>query len=430
MSGLTQDNRPHVVIVGAGFGGLEAAKALGGESVRVTVVDKRNHHLFQPLLYQVAMAGLSPAEIAIPIRSVLGKHANIEVLLGEVTEIDLDDQTVHLADGDYLAFDYLLIAVGAQNSYFGHDKAWAPHAPGLKSIEDALEIRRRVLLAFERAERELDPDERQRLLTFVVIGGGPTGVELAGALSELARRVLADDFKRIEAKDVRVLLAEGADRILLPFDPELSKKGAEQLEDLGVELVLGKQVTDIDADGVTIGDERVEAATVVWSAGVKPHPLAKRLGTPLDDRGRVIVGQDCAVEGYPNVFAVGDVARFTTPDGGVLPGVSPVAMQQARYVADAIVRRTPRAERRPFTYLDKGMMATIGRSRAVAQTGKLRMSGLVAWIGWLVIHLWYLVGFKNRVFVLMQWVFSYVVYRRGARLITDQSQRSTTSSGS
>ncbi len=426
MTDLVHDRRPQVLIVGAGFGGLEAAKALGDEDVRVTVVDKRNHHLFQPLLYQVAMAGLSPAEIAIPIRSVVGRHKSVEVLMGEVTQLDLDGDSVMLADGDSLSYDYLVFAVGAQNSYFGHEAEWAEHAPGLKSIEDALEIRRRVLLAFEQAERELDRDERRRLLTFVVIGGGPTGVELAGSLSELARRVLADDFKHIEAKDVRVLLVEGADRILTPFDPELSDKAAQQLAELDVELVLGRNVTNIDASGVTVGEEHIAAATVVWGAGVEPHPLAKELGTPLDERGRVIVGPDCSVEGHPNVFAVGDVARFTAEDGRVLPGVSPVAMQQARYVADLIVRRTPHVERRPFSYLDKGMMATIGRSRAVAQTGRLRLSGLVAWIGWLVIHLWYLVGFKNRVFVLMQWVFSYVVYRRGARLITDQSQRSTT----
>ena len=372
------------------------------------------------------MAGLSPAEIAIPIRSVLSGHKNIDVLMAEVVEINLSTKAVVLEDSTQLHFDYLVFAVGATNFYFGQDH-WAEHAPGLKSIEDALKIRRRVLSAFEDAEREKNPTRRRQLLTFAVIGGGPTGVELAGAVSELARRVLADDYQHIDKKDVRVVLIEGGDRILAAFAPELSKSAEQQLSELGVEVLVGRRVTDIDANGVELGELRVEANTVVWGAGVAPHPLAKKLGVPLDERGRVIVQQDCAVEGHRHLFAIGDVARFEDNDGRVLPGISPVAMQQGRYVAKLIACRTPAAERRPFTYLDKGMMATIGRSRAVAQTKRFRLSGLMAWIGWLLIHLWYLVGFKNRIFVLMQWVFSYVVYRRGARLITEpQSQRSTT----
>lgn len=426
MTALTVDDRPHVVIVGAGFGGLETAKALGSEDVRVTIIDKRNHHLFQPLLYQVAMAGLAPSEIAIPIRSVLSKHANIEILMGEVVDLDLDRQEIDLEDGERIGFDFLVFAVGAKNFYFGHDE-WAEHATGLKSLEDAIEIRRRVLLAFERAEREADPEERRRLLTFAIIGGGPTGVELAGALSELSRHVLARDYHRVDADEVRVVLVEGLDRVLGGFAPELSESAKKQLEELNVELRLGKNVSKIDEDGVEIGDERIETRTVVWGAGVAPVGLARHLDTPLDDRGRVIVEDDCSIPTYPEAFAIGDVARFEAEDGSVLPGVSPVAMQQARYVADLIIRRTPKAARRRFEYLDKGMMATIGRSRAVAQTKRLRMSGPLAWLAWLFIHLWYLVGFKNRIFVLMQWVFSYAAYRRGARLITGQSHRSTKS---
>nr|XP_061798007.1 type II NADH:quinone oxidoreductase NdhA-like [Nerophis lumbriciformis] len=375
------------------------------------------------------MAGLSPAEIAIPIRSVLGRYRNVTVLMAKVDEINLDERRIELDDGSELLYDRLIFAVGARTHYFGHDD-WAQDAPGLKTIDDAVEIRRRVLTAFERAERTHDEAERRRLTTFVVIGGGPTGVEVAGALAELAHRVLSKDFRRVVMNDVRVILVEGAEQILAGFDDDLRASACEQLEELGVEIMCGDHVTAIDEEGVVVGQLRIKSHCVVWGAGVAPNPLAAKLDTPKDNRGRIIVESDCALTYRPEAFAIGDVARFETPDGAVLPGVSPVAMQQARYVADVIVRGTPKADRRPFEYLDKGMMATIGRSRAVAESGPLKLTGLFAWLAWLFIHIWYLVGFKNRIFVLMQWVFSYVVYRRGARLITGSARGEESPSGS
>ena len=412
-----EDPCPHVVIVGGGFGGLEAAKAFAKAEVRVTLVDRSNHHLFQPLLYQVAMAGLSPAEIAIPIRTVLRRHQNVTVFLGEVTRIDTAAQRVHLAEDLCLTYDFLIVAAGARVNYFGNDR-WARYASGLKTVEDGVEIRRRVLLAFERAEREPDVERRQRLLTFVVIGGGPTGVELAGALSELARRALAKDFRRIHPDMTRVILLEAAPRVLMPFDPELSAEAQRQLERLHVEVRTGKQVVDIDARGVHLEDELIETEVVLWAAGVAANPLAESLGVPLDRQGRVIVAPDCSIPGHPEVFVVGDLAHFEDPGGQVLPGISPVAMQQARSVARNILRALDGQPRVPFRYRDKGMMATVGRSMAVAQIGRVRFSGGLAWLAWLFVHLWYLVGFKNRVFVLLQWIFAYLMYRRGARLIT------------
>jgi len=423
MSALTEgDTRPHVVIVGGGFGGLETAKALRGAPVRVTLVDRHNHHLFQPLLYQVAMAGLSPAEIAIPIRSVLRKQENVRVLMGTVSSFDLDARRVYLEDGLSLPYDYLVVAAGARTHYFGNPD-WAEHAMGLKSIEDALEIRRRVLHCYERAERTEDEDERQRLLTFVIIGGGPTGVELAGALSELGKRVLAPDYRNIGPDSTRVVLLEAADRVLPPFAESLSESARQQLEDLAVEIQTGRMVKKIDAQGVHLEDEVIPAGALIWSAGVVANPLAERLGVELDRRGRIMVGKDCAVPGRPEVFAVGDIALFLDDDGNPLPGVSPVAMQQGRHVARLIRREFEGQEREEFEYFDKGMMATIGRSRAVAQAGKLKMTGFIAWLAWLFVHLWYLVGFKNRIIVLLQWVLSYVMYRRGARLITGREPK-------
>ena len=407
---------PHVVIVGGGFGGLAAAKALAGSPVRITLVDRRNHHLFQPLLYQVAMAGLSPAEIASPIRAVLRGQKNVTVLLAEVTGIDLASHRVALAGGE-LTFDYLVFAPGAQNHYFGHD-AWQEHAPGLKSLDDALEIRKRVLLAFERAERAPAGPERDRLLTFAVIGGGPTGVELAGAVAELARTVLATEFREIDTVKTRVVLVEMAPRILSAFSPETSAAAKAQLEEMGVEVRTGASVSNIDAFGLDLGDERLEAATVLWGAGVAPNPLAAALGTELDRAGRVIVAEDCSIPKHPWAFAIGDVAAFF--DGKrILPGVSPVALQQGRFVADLIDREQrglPRPAR--FHYVDKGIMATIGRSRAVAEKGPVRLRGLPAWLAWLFVHVWFLVGFRNRISVMLNWAWSYVTYARGARLIT------------
>ncbi|MEO6419188.1 MAG: NAD(P)/FAD-dependent oxidoreductase [Polyangiaceae bacterium] len=404
---------PHVLIVGGGFGGLTAAQALAHAPVRVTLLDRTNHHLFQPLLYQVAMAGLSPADIASPIRSVLSGQANATVLLEEVTAIDLATKTVR-TDKDTLTYDFLVLAMGARTDYFGHGE-WEKFAPGLKSIHDATDIRRRVLMAFEQAECEKDEAARTRLLTFVVIGAGPTGVELAGALAELSRFVLEKDFRSIDVSATRVILLEGGARVLSPFPPELSLKAETQLKDLGVEIRLGSLVTCIDATGVEIGTEKIEASTVLWAAGVRPESLVSELGVPVDRGGRVIVENDLSLPGHPEVFAVGDMASFKDEAGHLLPGISPVAMQEARFVATQIVH--PDRPRGTFRYRDKGTMATIGRSRAVAVTGRLKMSGFLAWMAWLVVHLWFLIGFRNRFVVMFEWAWSYFTYRRGARLI-------------
>ena len=411
---------PHVVIVGAGFGGLAAARALAGAAVRVTIVDRANHHLFQPLLYQVAMAALSPAEIAVPIRAVFRHDRNVTVLMAEVTSFDLAHGRLGLADGATLSWDYLVVAAGAETNYYGHPE-WSLHAPGLKSIEDAIEIRRRVLIALERAEASDDEALRRHLLTFVVIGGGPTGLELAGAIAELARPIAASDFRRIEPSWIKVVLIEAGERLLATFDPVLSGKAKDALAEIGVQVRTGTRVTNIDARGVWIGDELIPSSSILWTAGVRANGLAAALGAPLDRGGRVVVGDDCALPGHPRVFAIGDVARFDTP-AGPLPGVSPVAMQQGRYVARMIERDRRGEPREPFRYHDKGSLATIGRSRAVAQIGRLRLSGLPAWLAWLFVHLWYLdAGLHNRLSCRLGHgpCWSYVTFRRhGARLIT------------
>ena len=408
--------RKKVVIVGGGFGGLEAAKSLDGAPVDVTLVDRANYHLFQPLLYQVAMAGLSPAEIAAPIRGIIAEQPNVRVVMGEVQRVDLDRREVHLAD-EVLPYDHLVLAVGAGTTYFGHDE-WEPFAPSLKTLEDALEIRRRVLVAFERAELEHDAAERKRLLTFVVIGGGPTGVELAGAVAELARFVLSRDFRSIDPREARVILVEGGARVLASFPEDLSQSAVDQLAELGVDVRTGERVVAIDARGVAIEDAkekaRIDSATVLWAAGVKPSPLTASLGLPLDKQGRVLVEPDCSLPGHPEAFAIGDMARLDQ-DGRPLPGVSPVAMQQARHVA-RIVR--DESARKPFRYVDKGSMATIGRSRAIAWARGIKMHGFVAWLAWLFVHVWYLIGFRSRLVVLFTWAWSYVSYKREARLIT------------
>jgi NADH:ubiquinone reductase (H+-translocating) len=415
-------DRKRVIIVGAGFGGLAAAKALGsadeGSPIEVTVIDRLNYFLFQPLLYQVAMAGLAATDVAYPIRAALHGKRNVSVLLAEVTGVDITARTVRLDDGTALSYDYLVMAAGAQTSYFGHDE-WARLAPGLKDLDDALEVRKRVLTALEGAERASDPRDRQRLLTFVVVGGGPTGVELAGAIADLSRDILAVDFKRLDRKAVRVVLVEMADRILTPFEPSLSEKARAQLQDLGVEVRTGVRVESIDASGVRVGGETLDAGTVLWGAGVRPSPLAAALGVPLDRAGRVIVGPDCAVPDHPELLVIGDMASFTPDDARApLPGISPVAIQQARLVARNILDEVRGLPRQRFRYFDKGFMATIGRARAVAQLGRLRMSGLIAWLTWVFVHLWYLVGFRNRVAVFMNWIWAYVISRHGARVIT------------
>jgi NADH dehydrogenase len=410
------DTRPHVVIVGGGFGGLTAAQALRNAPVRVTLVDRSNHHLFQPLLYQVAMAGLSPAEIASPIRGILRKQANTTVLLGEVTRVDLAGQRIFLGD-EQIDYDFLVLATGAQTNYFGHDE-WAPHALGLKSLDDAVEIRRRVLTAFEAAEREHDPAVRERLMTFVSIGGGPTGVETAGAVAELARFTLQRDFRTIDPRSARVILIEAGERILASFDPRLSADAVAQLADLGVEVRTTARVTRVDADGVALGDDFIPAATVIWAAGVRAAPMTSSLGVNLDRSGRVEVREDCSIPGHPEAFAIGDMAACLDAKGRPLPGLAPVAMQQARFVARGIVHATLGLPAGRFRYFDKGTMATIGRSRAIAEVGPVRLTGFLAWLAWLFVHLVLLIGFRNRFIVLFSWMLSYVTYGRGARLIT------------
>lgn len=412
------DGPTRVVIVGGGFGGLEAAKTLGAAGsadLRVVVVDRRNHHLFQPLLYQVAMAGLSPADISIPIRTVLERYENVEVRLGHVEDVDLAHKTVRCDTGD-LRYDYLILACGANHSYFGNE-SWEDHAPGLKTLEQATEIRRRVLTAFELAEVEQDPARRRALMTFVVVGGGPTGVELAGALGELSRHTLSRDFRNVDPTSTRVILIEGGPRVLPAFDEALSRAAARSLEKLGVTIWTNTRVTSVDVDGVRAGTESIRAATVLWAAGVEASPLNARLGVELDAAGRVPVQSDLSLPGHPEVFVIGDQARFV--DGGeVVAGLAPAAIQQGRAAARNILADLRNVGRETFHYFDKGMMATIGRASAVAQSGTLRLTGLLAWLAWCFVHIWYLVGFRNRLLVFIQWVWSWVRYRRGARLIT------------
>jgi NADH dehydrogenase len=406
---------PHVVVIGGGFGGLAAARALRKTPVNLTVVDRRNHHLFQPLLYQVATAALNPSDIAVPIRSILRRQKNATVLMGEAVAIDAPNRKVRLADGE-LSYDYLIVATGATHSYFGHDD-WAPFAAGLKTIEDALEIRRRILIAFERAERETDPERQREWLTFVIVGGGPTGVELAGALAEISRHALARDFRAIDPTRARILLIEGGPRILPPFPPELSEKAREELVNLGVEVRAGAQATAIDAGGVTIGTERLAARTVLWAAGVAASPLVRSIGAPLDRAGRAQVTPELTVPGHNEIFVIGDVASLQQ-DGKPLPGVAPVAMQAGRHTAKNIERAVRGEPLLPFRYRDKGSLAVIGRGAGVAAFSKSRWSGVIAWWAWLLVHIFYLIGFRNRVLVLLEWAWAYVTWQRGARLIT------------
>lgn len=410
-------NRKHVVIVGGGFGGLNAAMSLKSAPVRVTLVDRTNHHLFQPLLYQVATAGLSPADIAVPIRSVLSSQKNTRVLLAEAKGVDLAGKRLLLDKGE-LTYDYLVLAVGATHNYFGHD-AWANHALGLKTLNEALSIRERMLLAFEAAERTTDPEVRKRLLTFVVIGGGPTGVEMAGAFSELARHVLARDFRAIDPSATRVVLVEAAPRILTAFPEKLGSKAEEQLGTLGVEVHKGDAVADIDETGIVFKDgTRLAASTVVWAAGVRGTAFARSLSVPLDRGGRVVVGTDCSLPGHPEVFAIGDMAAMRDGSGVEVPGLCPAAIQQGNYVAKIIRADLDNKPRKAFMYLDKGTMATVGRRRAIAKVKSLELSGVVAWLAWMAIHVFFLIGFHNRFVVMFNWAWQYLTWKRGARLIT------------
>jgi NADH dehydrogenase len=409
-----------VVIVGGGFAGLHAAKRLGrhGDHLEITLVDRHNYHLFQPLLYQVAMAGLSPAEIAYPIRSLLSGFPHVRVLLGDVKELALATREV-CGDFGKIPYDYLLVATGSAHSYFGHEE-WEDFAPGLKTLEQATEIRRRVLEAFELAERETDPEAQKAQLTFVIIGGGPTGVELVGALGEISRYTLERDFRRIDPARTRVVLVEAGDRVLATFHPDCSARAQRDLEKLGVSVWTGMRVSRVTPEGVEMGDEFVRARTVIWAAGVQPSPLNRFLSANLDKKGRVPVREDLSLESHPEVFVAGDQALFSQ-DGEALPGLAPVAMQQGRHAADNILRLAEGQPSLPFRYHDKGTMATIGRSRAVVEIGKLHFYGLFAWLTWLFVHIYYLIGFRNRIFVLAQWTWSYLTFSRGARLIVEKN---------
>jgi NADH dehydrogenase len=414
---------PHVVILGAGFGGLYAARALRGAPVRVTVVDRRNHHLFQPMLYQVATAALSPGDIAYPVRSVLRRQKNARVLLASAKAIDPQRREVVLEDGT-LPYDYLIVAAGARHAYFGHDE-WETRAPGLKSLEDALEIRRRILLGFEKAERATEESARRLLLTFVIVGGGPTGVELAGAIAEIARHVLADDFRSIDPREARIILLEAGPRILPTFSEKLSRKAAASLARLGVEVRTGTPVTGIEPDAVVLGGDRLPAKTVIWAAGVAASPLGRTLGGPLDRPGRVVVEPDLSVPGQPRVFVIGDMAAFRKADGQILPGVSPVAIQQGRHAAANVLRAIAGEPLRPFRYVDKGTMAVIGRASAVAEfPGGFGLWGYPAWLAWCFVHIFFLIGFRNRLVVMFEWAWAYFTWQRGARLITGRSEGS------
>lgn len=416
---MTQANTPHVVIIGAGFAGLSATKALRRAPVRVTLVDRRNHHLFQPLLYQVATAGLNASDIASPVRRIVRKQRNVEVLMAEAQHFDLQARRVVLDHGT-LDYDHLVVATGASHSYFDHPE-WAALAPGLKSIEDALEIRGRVLSSYELAEQEPSEQQRARYMTFVVVGGGPTGVELAGALAEISRTALASDFRRIDPRTARVLLVEAGPRILPSYPESLSASAVKQLQRLGVEVLTGEMVTQIDREGVTTRGRRIEARTVLWAAGVAASPLVAALGGELDRQGRARVTEQLTLPSHDNVYVIGDGALVEQP-GGAVPGVAPAAMQQGEYVAKRI-RAQLRGQAVPaFRYRDKGSLATIGRAAAVADFGRIRLAGAIAWLVWLVVHIMALVGFRNRVLVFFEWLWSYVTYERGARLITGSIQ--------
>ena len=417
---MTNNTLPRVVIVGAGFGGLNASQALAKAPAQITVIDRKNHHTFQPLLYQVATAGLSPGEIAAPIRSILRGHKNIEVLMAEVIGFDLERRTVETPEF-HIAYDYLIVAAGARHSYFGHED-WEKLAPGLKTVEDALEIRRRVLLAFELSERQAAEGVTASPLNFVVVGGGPTGVELAGTLAEISRHALAHEFRSIDPARTHILLIEGGPRILPAYAEDLSRSAQEQLNHLGVEVRTSTMVTRVEAGAVDIGDTRLPATVVLWAAGVAASPLGKKLGVAVDRAGRVPVQSDLSLPGHPEVFVIGDLAEAKDEHGNMLPGIAPVAMQEGNFVAklirEELASKRGMSSRPRFHYWDKGSLATIGRAAAVAQFGKIHISGFLAWLSWLFIHILFLIGFQNRMLVFIQWAWSYVTYERGARLIT------------
>ena len=417
---------PHIVIIGGGFAGLWATRALSSAPVSITLVDRHNHHLFQPLLYQVATAGLSAPDIAAPLRHILQRQKNVEVRMATVTAIDAAARLVSLDDGTRLAFDCLLLASGATHAYFGNDQ-WAEHAPGLKTLNDALDLRRKLLIAFERAEVAEDPAEREAWMSFAIVGGGPTGVELAGTLAEIARETLKDEFRNIDPSQARVRLIEAGPRVLAAFPETLSDKARKQLEHLGVEVTLGTPVKDIGADGYRLGDAFVPSKTVVWAAGVAASPLGAMLGAPLDRAGRVLVQPDLSIPGHPDIFVAGDLASLVQANGKPVPGVAPAAKQMGRHVARNIRARLGGRASSAFVYKDYGNLATIGRMAAVVDLGKLRVSGLLAWWFWLVMHVFFLIGFRNRLVVLLNWFWAYWSYQRAARIILGEDRDSPTS---
>jgi len=413
---MDQKSNPRVVIVGAGFGGLLAARTLAQYPVQITLIDRQNFHTFQPLLYQVATAGLSPGEIAAPIRWIMRSRRNVEVLMSEVQDFDLSRRVVKLPDGE-IPYDYLLVASGASHAYFGHDE-WEPFAPGLKTIQDALEIRRRILLAFELAERQANSEKEQVQLNFVVVGGGPTGVELAGTMAEIARKALSNEFRTIDPRRTRIVLLEGGPRVLPAYPEDLSRSAEEQLKRLGVEVHTSAMVTLVTPGAVHMGDTPLPAAVILWAAGVAASPLGKKLGGPVDRAGRVAVNPDLSLPGHPEVFVIGDLATLKDENGKMLPGVAPVAMQEGKATAHNIAADLRGEPRKNFHYFNKGNLATIGRAAAVAEFGKIHISGFLAWLAWLFVHVFFLIGFRNRIIVLVQWAWSYFTYERGARLIT------------
>ena len=413
---VNTDSLPHVVIVGGGFGGLNSAKELAGNNVSVTLIDRTNHHLFQPLLYQVASAALSPADIAQPIRHILKNARNIEVVLGEVARIDTDSKQVHTNDDRCYAYDYLILAAGARHSYFGRDE-WEGFAPGLKSLEDAVELRRRILSAFEAAEMSDSQKDREAALTFTVVGAGPTGVEMAGAIAELARRTLSEDFRRIDSRAARIVLLDGAPRILPSFSENLSRSAVTQLESMGVEIRTQTIVKNVSDQGVSVDGEFIPSRTVVWAAGNTAAPIGKSVGAETDRAGRIIVNEDLSVPGHPEIFAIGDMVYFKDKTGNPLPGVSPAAMQMGRRASKNILLLLRGEKFQAFHYLDKGSMATIGRNKAIADLKFARFGGFLAWLTWLFVHLLFLVGLRNRLLVFFQWAYSYLTFSRADRLI-------------
>jgi NADH:ubiquinone reductase (H+-translocating) len=405
-----------VVILGGGFAGISAAKALGHSKLDVWIIDKTNHHLFQPLLYQVASAALSPGDIAVPIREILSSHENVTVLMGEVVAIDKENHQIALRNGDRIGYEYLIVALGARHSYFGND-LWERYAPGLKTLTDALKIRERILLSFEKAERCDSISEAKKYLNFVIIGGGPTGVEMAGAIAEIAYHTMLKDFRRIDTTKTKIYLVEGSPHVLPVYPESLSLKAEKYLEHFGVHVITGKRVTNINADGVTVEGTLIPAENIVWAAGNQASPILKTLNTPLDRQGRALVEADLSIPNHPEIFVLGDAACAMDKKGKPLPGLAPVAVQQGRYVAQLLRKQLPKRERPPFIYFDKGTMATIGKTKAIGTFGRLKFSGIIAWLAWCFVHILYLIGFRNRLVVLTQWLFSYFSSQRGARLI-------------